>query len=76
MTEIAQLRAILSAKKTVRDIVEDELSRIRPDDHEVWKEYVTRKQAMKITLDNEIQELEFSLKQRELYEVKLEVKGS
>lgn len=75
MTELSQLKAILAAKKEVRAIIVDELSRIRPDDHEVWKEYVTRKTNMRTTLDNEIQELEFSLSQRLKYEAKLEVKG-
>lgn len=75
MTELSELKATLASKIVVRDMIADELSRIRPDDHDTWKEYVTRKQKAKATLDNEIQELEFSLSQRLKYEAKLEVKG-
>lgn len=75
MTELSELKSTLAAKIAVRDKIVDEMSRWRPSDYDTWKNHTTMKIKTKETLDNEIQELEFSLSQRLKYETKLEVKG-
>lgn len=73
MTELSELKSTLEEKRLIRDKLIEEISRWKPDDYHTWKHHTTMKLQTKTTLDNEIQELEFSLQQRLKYETKLEV---